>query len=217
MLFGLAAGIMIASGIFGLLIPGMEKLKILYGNLSAIHLMISFLLGSLLIYIIDKTTHFYFHNKTNQSTNIKLLTAISIHNIPEGLAVGLACGAALIQKENESMINALIFSIGIAIQNIPEGSVVSLPLYESGKTKFKSFTNGLITGIIEPIFAIIGMVLATKIETIMPNMLVFASGSMTYVTIDELLPRIKEGKNPYFGLFSFLTGFLMMLILEILL
>lgn len=208
---------MIASGIFGLLIPGMEKLKNSYGNLSIIHLIISFIFGGLLIYLIDKTTNFYTNKKTNISSNIKLVTAIAIHNMPEGLAVGLACGAALIQKDIEIITSALIFSIGIAIQNIPEGSVVSIPLYETGQTKLYSFICGLISGIIEPIFAIIGIILATKIETIMPNMLVFASGSMIYVTIDELLPRIKEGKNEYYGLFAFMSGFLIMLILEMLL
>lgn len=208
---------MIASGIFGLLIPGMEKLKNSYGNLSIIHLLISFILGGLLIYLIDKTTNYYTKKKTNISSNIKLITAIAIHNMPEGLAVGLACGASIIQKDPETITSALIFSIGIAIQNVPEGSVVSIPLYETGETKLYSFISGLFTGIIEPIFAILGIILATKIENIMPNMLVFASGSMIYVTIDELLPRIKEGKNEYYGLFSFMTGFLIMLILEILL
>lgn len=207
---------MIASGIFGLLIPGMEKLKNSYGNLSIIHLLISFILGGLLIYLIDKTTNYY-TKKKNISSNIKLITAIAIHNMPEGLAVGLACGASIIQKDPETITSALIFSIGIAIQNVPEGSVVSIPLYETGETKLYSFISGLFTGIIEPIFAILGIILATKIENIMPNMLVFASGSMIYVTIDELLPRIKEGKNEYYGLFSFMTGFLIMLILEILL
>ena len=215
--FGLAGGIMIASGIFGLLVPGMEDAKDNFKNISVIFVTISFLLGGLLIYLIDKIVIAFNKNSPNLSTNIKLVTAIAIHNVPEGLAVGFACGLALIKKDPESIMSALTFAIGIAIQNIPEGSVVSIPLYESGVSKFKAFIAGIISGIIEPIFALIGIMLVTSSKNLLSLFLVFASGSMIYVTIDELLPRIKEGKNEYYGLFAFMIGFVIMLILELIL
>lgn len=215
--FGLAGGIMIASGIFGLLVPGMEDAKDNFKNISVIFVTISFLLGGLLIYLIDKIVIAFNKNSPNLSTNIKLVTAIAIHNVPEGLAVGFACGLALIKKDPESIMSALTFAIGIAIQNIPEGSVVSIPLYESGVPKFKAFIAGIISGIIEPIFALIGIMLVTSSKNLLSLFLVFASGSMIYVTIDELLPRIKEGKNEYYGLFAFMVGFVIMLILELIL
>lgn len=215
--FGLAGGIMIASGIFGLLVPGMEDAKNNFKNISVIFVTATFILGGLLIYLIDRIVITFNKNSPNLSTNIKLVTAIAIHNIPEGLAVGFACGLALIKKDPESIMSALTFAIGIAIQNIPEGSVVSIPLHESGVPKLKAFIAGFISGIIEPIFAIIGIMLVTSSKSLMPLFFVFASGSMIYVTIDELLPRIKEGKNEYYGLFAFMIGFVIMLVLELIL
>lgn len=206
---------MIASGIFGLLVPGMEEIEATKPKLSPLIVSISFIIGGLLIYAIDKIISSFKCKKCKLSTNIKLVTAIGIHNIPEGLAVGFACGLALLRKDSESIMSALTFAIGIAIQNIPEGSVVSLPLYESGESKLKAFMAGFISGIIEPIFAIVGIMVVTRTKDLMPIFLVFASGSMIYTTIDELLPRIKEGKNEYYGLFAFMIGFVIMLILEL--
>ncbi len=205
---------MVASGLFGLLIPGMEELENSYPKTSPLIVSFSFMIGGLLIFAIDKIVNLFDKKGRNVSSQIKLVTAISIHNIPEGLAVGFACGLALIEKNPEALYGALSLAIGIAIQNIPEGSVVSIPLYKSGKTKGKAFISGLISGLFEPVFAILGIFIVTNFKGLMPLLLVFASGSMIYVTIDELLPRIKEGKNEYFGLFAFIIGFIIMLILE---
>lgn len=221
MFYGLAGGIMIASGIFGLLVPGINCLEENKTKMTPLIVASTFLLGGLLIYLIDKMVSKI--NQNNREINnhlaskIKLVTAISIHNIPEGLSVGFGCGLALILKTPDSIYSAISLAIGIAIQNIPEGSVVSLPLYEAGMKKNKAFFYGFVAAVVEPIFAILGLLIVTNIQSIMPALLVFASGTMIYVTIDELAPRLKIGKNEYIGLFAFMIGFTFMLILELIL
>jgi len=165
-IIGLASGIMVSAAIFGLLIPSINKAKELFSNYAIFHVLGGFLLGALLMYLIDKLVP-HFHKisdeeegiKTNKITkNTKFLLAVTIHNIPEGISVGLACGLAFCgTSESETlslMMSALALSIGIAIQNFPEGAAVSIPLIEDNISKPKAFLYGALTGIVEPIFAI---------------------------------------------------------------
>lgn len=222
-ILGFASGIMIAAGIFGLLLPAIEEATESYGNLCVFPIIIGFLLGGVILYLLDKIIP-HFHQSSdeeegiktqNLSRQIKFFLAVTIHNIPEGLAVGFACGLALTNQNDASMWSALSLAIGIAIQNIPEGSAVSIPLLDTGMKKAKAFSYGMFSGLVEPIFAIVGLFLATSISMLMPWLLSFAAGAMIYVTIDELLPSARKGDYVHFGLWAFMIGFSVMLILEL--
>ena len=224
-IIGFASGIMISTGLFGLLLPSIEQAKQLYPNLSFLPVIIGFIVGGLFLYLLDKIVpHFHLSSdeeegiKTNKLTKqIKFFLAVTVHNIPEGLAVGFACGLALLTKEPTAIMGALSLAIGISIQNIPEGSTVSIPMYESGLSKGKSFLYGMFSGIVEPIFAIVGLLLSTQIDVVMPWLLAFAAGAMIYVTIDELLPSARKGEHIHCGLWGFMIGFIIMLVLELVL
>lgn len=220
-IIGFASGIMIAAGFFGLLLPAIENAKSIYSNIPYIPIVIGFLLGGLLLFLIDKMVpHIHLNNEeegpknNNLSKQIKFLLAVTIHNIPEGLTVGLACGIALSQNNTTLAFSALSLAIGISIQNIPEGLAVSLPLLKEGVSKSKSFLFGLLSGIVEPLFAIIGLLLATSLTSIMPWLLSLAAGAMIYVTIDDLLPASREGGHEHYGIWAFMIGFCVMMMLE---
>ena len=223
-ILGLASGVMIAAGIFGLLIPAMEEAEFIYKNLSFIPVFGGFILGGIFLNILDKIIP-HFHNKqgeeegpkSNLAKQIKFFLAVLIHNIPEGLAVGFACGLALTLKSPEAISSVLALAIGISIQNIPEGAAISIPMLEHGVSKEKSFLYGVISGTAEPIFAIVGLFLATIMQTLLPWLLAFSAGAMIYVTIEELLPEARKGGHEHYGLWAFMLGFLAMLALEMLL
>ena len=225
LVIGVASGIMIAASFFGLLIPSIEQGELVYGNLTALAVIGGFLLGGLLLYFLDKIIpHLHKHSdteegvKTNKiSKNFKFMLAVTIHNIPEGIAVGLACGLALNSNEPELIFSCLSLAIGIAIQNFPEGAAVSVPLLEEGVSKPKAFLMGVCSGIIEPIFAIITLFIASALESTLPLLLAFAAGAMIYVTVEELLPDSKRSKYPHAGLWAFMIGFSIMMLLEIML
>lgn len=220
---GFAAGVMMSAAIFGLLIPAMER-EVSYLN-SGVVACLGFLLGVLLIFAIDKLVP-HIHVKQSESEEEGIITknaskvqkmffAILIHNIPEGLSVGVAIGAALAcQNVNASLLSALALSIGIGIQNFPEGAIVSLPFKSFGLSNAKSFGLGTISGIIEPLAAGIGLVLSFYIEALMPWCLAFSAGCMVYVVIEDLVPTSSASKHSHFGVFSFVAGFLLMVLLE---
>lgn len=222
-IMGFAGGIMVAAAIFGLMNPSIEDAQANYGDLAVLPVVIGFVLGGIILFILDKAIpHFHIGSgneegpkTTTISKEIKFLFAVTIHNIPEGLAVGFACGLALINKDPIAISGALSLAIGVTIQNIPEGAAVSIPLLETGMSKWKSFLHGTLTGIVEPIFAVIGLFIATQLTMIMPWLLSFAAGAMIYVTIDEILPAARKGGHEHIGLWSFMIGFSMMLILEL--
>ncbi len=224
MILGFASGIMIAAGIFGLLIPAIEEAELFYEKLAFIPVVVGFLLGGLFLYLLDKMIpHFHIERdedegpKTNLTKQLKFFLAVLIHNIPEGLAVGFACGLALSTDEPLAIMSALSLAIGISIQNLPEGAAVSVPLYEQGMPRSKAFTYGMISGIVEPLFALVGILLSMQIQALMPWLLAFSAGAMIYVTIDELLPAARKDGHEHFGLWAFMFGFMVMLMLELLL
>lgn len=223
LILGFAGGIMIAASIFGLILPSISESKNVLKEASWLPPIAGFLLGGLLLWIMDKTIP-HFHKttgveeggKSNFGKNFKFFLAVTIHNIPEGLSVGFACGLAL--KGNAMDLNyaALSLAIGIAIQNVPEGAAVSIPMLGDGEKKSKAFLFGTLSGIVEPLFGIIGLFLA-QLSLITPWLLSFAAGAMFYVTLDEILPESRKEGYEHYGLWSFMIGFALMMALEMLL
>ena len=224
LILGFASGIMISASIFGLLIPSIDQSKEYFTNISWLPPILGFLIGGVILYLLDKLIpHFHKTNgvtegkKSNLSNNLKFFLAVTIHNIPEGLSVGFLCGMALNSNNDSALIySCLSLAIGIALQNIPEGAAVSIPLFNDGMSKTKSFLFGTLSGIVEPIFGIMGLFLA-KLSIITPRLLAIACGAMFYVTLDELLPESRKGGYEHYGLLSFMIGFVIMMALELLL
>lgn len=225
MILGFASGIMISAGIFGLLLPAMDESTILYKDFAVVPVVVGFLLGGLLLNLLDiviphvhlSTNHEEGINTPNLAKQIKFFLAVAIHNIPEGLAVGFACGLALKSKDPTLALSALSLAIGIAIQNLPEGSAVSIPLFENKVSKKNSFLLGMASGAVEPIFALIGLALVSTSNYVMPWFLAFSAGAMIFVTIEELLPEARKDGHTHYGLWAFMVGFSIMLVLEVLL
>lgn len=216
-MLGFAAGIMIAASFFSLLKPAQEmSLKL---NMPSWLILVSgFLCGGILLFIGDKTFENFYEKKENSSSKkriMMLILSITLHNIPEGLAVGVAFGSIAYGLDGASMGSALVLALGIGIQNFPEGTAVSVPLRREGLSRFKSFFYGQLSGIVEPISGVIGALLVMKIRLILPFLLSFAAGAMIYVVIQELIPASQSNeKKDLMAIFS-LLGFAVMMILDI--
>lgn len=220
-ILGFAGGIMISASIFGLILPSISESKNLYPDFSYLPPILGFLAGGLLLYLMDKLIpHFHRSSgveegkESSLGKNFKFFLAVTIHNIPEGLSVGFACGMALKGGTTDLIYGALSLAIGIAIQNVPEGAAVSIPMLGDGETKGKAFLFGTLSGIVEPIFAIAGLFLA-QLSFITPWLLAFAAGAMFYVTLDEILPESRKEHYEHYGLWSFMIGFAVMMLLEL--
>lgn len=222
-IIGLASGIMVAVSFFGLLLPSIEESQVMYGNLALFPVVGGFMFGGLVLYLLDKLIP-HFHNTSNEDEglnsgnvkrNTKLFLAVTMHNIPEGIAVGLACGLAFRNNDMASTMSSLALAIGIAIQNFPEGMAISIPMLEEGLSKKKSFLFGMTSGLVEPIAAFVAFFVASSINGIMPFILSFSGGAMIYVTIEELLPEARKGNYVHYGLWSFMIGFALMMMLEL--
>lgn len=217
--FALSAGIMFAATIWSLLIPAIEKSEYL-GNLKFIPACLGIILGSLFFVLLDFIIKIINNNRNSNkkiklTTSTKIFLGVTIHNIPEGLAIGFAFGVALLTKEMSSYIQAISLAIGIGIQNFPEGAATSLPLKSEFNSRGKAFLFGFLSALIEPIAAGIGMILAYKIAGIMSYILSFAAGAMIYVIIEELLPECFKEENNKLGTWCFILGFIIMLILDV--
>lgn len=226
LIMGFASGIMIAAAFFGLVNPAIESARNLYGNgLMILPILVGFGIGGLILFGLDKLLP-HFHLSTNEEEGkksdltrpIKFFFAVTIHNIPEGLAVGFACGVAFTcgaDYQTAALWSALSLSIGIAIQNIPEGIAISVPLMESGFSKTKSFFFGVLSGVIEPVFALLGLFLLQSCDWLLPWLLAFAAGAMIYVTVDELIPSMREFGHFHGAIWAFMIGFAIMMVLEL--
>ena len=204
LMIGFAIGIMLSASIFSLLIPSIEMSNIKYLLPS-----LGFIFGFVFLIVINLIVE-----KINTKKIDMLIFSVTIHNIPEGMAVGVCFAGYLSNSSLISLSAAMILSVGIAIQNIPEGSIVSMPLKLKGKKKCISFIYGVLSGIVEPIFSIITILLIDLVVPILPFLLSFASGAMIYVVISELVPEMNENKN-IFGIIGVLIGFIVMMILDI--
>lgn len=219
-LLGFSSGVMIAAAVWSLLLPAINSFDE-KSNLRWIVPSLGFIIGIIILFITDKLVpHTHIDDleegidKHKLSKTFKLFLAITIHNIPEGLAVGLVVASA-INSSLEVERAALILSIGIAIQNFPEGAVVSMPLKESGLTKGKAFLYGVISGIVEPLAALISLLIASQITLILPYALSFAAGAMIYVVADELIPEANQGGKSSLATLGLAIGFILMMILDI--
>ncbi len=215
-LSGLAAGVMMAASIWSLIIPSIESSENL-GNFCWIPATIGFLVGVITLIIFDKVISNFENNKKykiKDRDNLLLFITVTLHNIPEGMAVGVALASALIGNGVMTMASAISLAIGIAIQNFPEGAIISMPFKSSGISKFKAFFIGTISGIVEPIMTCLALVFTSLISSILPYVLAFAAGAMIYVVINELLPLAIEDKNKLVTI-GFTIGFLVMMILDV--
>ena len=218
---GFAAGVMIAASIWSLILPAIEQSES-WGSLSFIPAVIGFLVGGLFLVVIDKVVpHIHKSSdkeegvKSNLSKTTKLFLAVTIHNIPEGLAVGFAFGGAALIGTKAAFLGALALAIGLGIQNFPEGAALSLPMEAETKNKNKAFLFGAASGVVEPISAVIGYFLATVLTTLQPWLLSFAAGAMIFVVVEDLIPEAKLDEHSHLGTWAVMIGFVVMMVLDI--
>ena len=221
LLLGFAAGVMIAASIWSLIIPAinMEEQQ---GVISWIPAAIGFLLGILFLLILDSVIP-HLHLKSDRPEGVRakfkkvtmLVLAVTLHNIPEGMAVGVTFAGALIGNSGITIAGALALALGIAIQNFPEGAIISMPLKAEGISKSKAFFYGTLSGIVEPIGAMITILLTSAIEPILPYILSFVAGAMIYVVVEELIPESQSGEHSNIGTIGVAIGFVIMMILDV--
>ena len=218
---GFAAGVMIGASVWSLLIPAIEMAEE-QGKIGWIPAAGGFILGGLFLYILDKMLpHLHLMSGLTEgpSTQLKkstlLFLAVTLHNIPEGLAVGLSFALAAREGSSLSLSAALVLAIGIGLQNLPEGAAISLPLRKQGVSSQKAFAFGALSGIVEPIAGVLGAILVGSIISIMPWFLAFAAGAMIYVVVEELIPEAQLGEHSDSGTLGVMIGFLIMMILDI--
>ena len=221
LLLGFASGVMIAASIWSLLLPAIEQEETL-NHIAWVAPSIGFLLGMGFLLAIDTITpHLHLNSekpegiKTKLKKTTMLMLAVTIHNIPEGMAVGIVFAGLISGNTNITYAGALALSIGIAIQNFPEGAIISMPLKSEGFTKTKSFIYGTLSGIVEPIAALITILLTSILVKILPVLLAFAAGAMIYVVVEELIPESQANEHSNLGTIGVALGFTLMMILDI--
>ena len=221
LLLGFAAGVMIAASIWSLIMPSIELSEHL-GKLAFLPAAIGFLLGIAFLLLLDSVIpHLHINNqkpegvKSTLKKRTMLMLSVTLHNIPEGMAVGVALAGAIYGNELLSISSALVLAAGIAIQNFPEGAVISMPLLSDGVSKPKSFLYGTLSGIVEPIAAALTLLLTSFISPILPYILAFAAGAMIYVVVEELIPESQEGSHSNIATIGCAIGFVIMMILDI--
>ena len=214
-LTGFAAGVMVAASIWSLIIPSLDQ------SSTFIPALIGFWLGILFLLLLDHLIpHMHLDHsqegpRSHLSQTIKLVLAVTIHNIPEGMAVGVVYASYLSGNKGMTAMAALALSIGIAIQNFPEGAIVSMPLRSTGASRLKSFMYGTLSGIVEPIGGFITVLLSSYIISVMPYLLSFAAGAMMYVVVEELIPEMSQGEHSHLGVLLFSVGFTLMMVLDV--
>lgn len=220
-LIGFAAGVMVAASIWSLIIPSIQQSSSM-GKWSFVPAFIGFWLGILFLFLLDRLTpHFHTQSNTEEGPKkawkktTKMLLAVTIHNIPEGMAVGVVLAGFLSKQTDITFAGALALSMGIAIQNFPEGAIISMPLAGEGMSKGKAFLGGVLSGIVEPIAACITLLLSTYIVPLLPYLLSFAAGAMLYVVVEELIPETATGSHSNIGTIFFAIGFSLMMVLDV--
>lgn len=223
-MLGFTGGVMVAASFWSLLSPAIEMSEALYPDMKWMPAAIGFLIGALFIFILDKTTpHLHINFGDNETEGLKtawhrttlLILAITLHNIPEGLAVGVLFGAAALGIDGASFPGAITLAIGIGIQNFPEGMAVAIPLRRQGVSRFKSFWYGQLSAIVEPIAGLAGALLVVFIQPVLPFALAFAAGAMIYVVVEEVIPETQRDKFTDLAVLGFIGGFLVMMILDV--
>ncbi len=221
-LLGFASGVMVAASVWSLLIPAMDQSESM-GKFAFIPAAVGFLLGIGFLLLMDRITP-HLHLGCNEAEGPKcslkkttmLVLAVTLHNIPEGMAVGVVFAGMMADQAEINLMAAMALSIGIAIQNFPEGAIISLPLRsEEGMGKGKAFLYGAVSGIVEPIAAGVTILLFRFIQPLLPYLLAFAAGAMIYVVVEELIPEASEGEHSNIGTIGFAVGFVLMMILDV--
>ena len=219
-LTGFAAGVMVAASFWSLLQPALESSEAM-GKLSFVPAAIGFLIGVGFLLLLDEVTpHMHFNKqeegpKSGLKRTTKLILAVTLHNIPEGMAVGVVYAGFLSGSAGISSAGALALALGIAIQNFPEGAIVSMPLRAEGMGKGKTFLFGVLSGAVEPIASLVTILAAGAVVPVMPYLLAFAAGAMMYVVVEELIPEMSEGAHSNLGTIAFSLGFVLMMILDV--
>ena len=221
MLLGFASGVMVAASVWSLLIPAMDMSEEM-GKYAFIPAAAGFLLGILFLLGMDRAVpHLHMGAecaegpKCSLKKTTMLVLAVTLHNIPEGMAVGVVFAGMLSQKTEITVTGAFALSVGIAIQNFPEGAIISMPLKSEGTGKVKAFLYGMLSGAVEPVAAVITILLAGFITPVLPYLLSFAAGAMLYVVVEELIPEASEGEHSNIGTIGFAAGFVLMMILDV--
>ena len=220
-LTGFAAGVMVAASIWSLIIPAIDQ-SADKGNFAFLPAFIGFWLGILFLLLLDHiiphlhVSEDHAEGPVSQLTRTAMLVlAVTLHNIPEGMAVGVVYAGLMSGSANITAGGALALAIGIAIQNFPEGAIISMPLYSEGRNKPRSFILGVLSGAVEPVFGGLTVILASFIVPAMPYLLSFAAGAMLYVVVEELVPEMSEGEHSHWGVVAFAIGFSLMMALDV--
>ena len=220
-LAGFAAGVMVAASIWSLLIPAIDQSAHL-GKLSFLPAFAGFWCGILFLLALDHLiTHLHVGGeqaegpKSNLSRTVMMVLAVTLHNIPEGMAVGVMYAGFLSDTPQITAASALALSLGIAIQNFPEGAIISLPLRAEGESKGRAFLGGVFSGVVEPIGAVLTILAAQLVIPALPYLLSFAAGAMLYVVVEELIPEMSQGRHSNLGTVFFAVGFSVMMVLDV--
>ena len=220
-LAGFAAGVMVAASIWSLLIPAIEQSENM-GKLSFLPAFIGFWVGVLFLLLLDRLIpHLHIGSDKAEGPKSKLgrttmmVLAVTLHNIPEGMAVGVMYAGFLAGNSQITAASALALSLGIAIQNFPEGAIISMPLKAEGESKGKAFLGGVLSGVVEPVGAVLTLLAARLVIPALPYFLSFAAGAMLYVVVEELIPEMSQGRHSNVGTIFFAVGFSIMMTLDV--
>ncbi len=220
-LAGFAAGVMVAASIWSLLIPAIEQSASM-GKLSFLPAFVGFWLGVLFLLVLDHVIpHLHVGSdqtegpKSNLSRTAMMVLAVTLHNIPEGMAVGVMYAGLLSGSAQITTTGALALSLGIAVQNFPEGAIISMPLRAEGNKNSRAFLGGVLSGVVEPIAAVLTILIAHLVIPALPYLLSFAAGAMLYVVVEELIPEMSQGEHSNIGTVLFAFGFSFMMVLDV--
>lgn len=222
-LLGFASGVMVAASVWSLLIPGMDMCADM-GRMAVVPAAVGLLGGMAFLLLIDRLTpHLHLGSakpegpRSRLSRTAMLSLAVTIHNLPEGMSVGVVLAGAMQEGSLITTAAATAMSLGIAIQNIPEGAIISMPMRAEGNSRMRSFIMGSLSGLVEPVGALLVVLLASMLTPALPYLLAFAAGAMLYVVVEELIPEMSEGEHSNIGTIGFAFGFTLMMILDVVL
>ncbi|MES2589072.1 MAG: ZIP family metal transporter [Bacteroidota bacterium] len=223
-MLGFTGGVMVAASFWSLLNPAIEMSEKMYPSMPWMPAAVGFFLGAIFLFILDKQLpHLHINFKDNETEGMKtqlhkttlLVLAITLHNIPEGLAIGVLFGAASLGMDGATYAGAIALAIGIGIQNFPEGFAVAMPLRRSGVSRWKSFHYGQLSAIVEPVAGVLGAMAVVHMQPILPFALAFAAGAMIFVVVEEVIPETQRDKFTDIAVLGFIGGFLVMMILDV--
>ena len=220
-LTGFAAGVMVAASVWSLIIPAMEQSEHM-GKLSFVPALVGVWAGFLFLLLLDQfIPHMHMHDDCpegapcNLGKSTMMVIAVALHNLPEGMAVGVVVAGWLTGSQSISVAGAMALSLGIALQNLPEGAIISMPLKSGGTGRGRAFFYGAASGVVEPLGALLTIALAAVVTPVLPYFLAFAAGAMLYVVVEELIPEMSEGEHSNIGTVFFALGFTLMMMLDV--